>query len=301
MIYCIRFEKCTWLQYSEIMWFIVTMSLHLFYIMRCSADKDCLKSDFPLLILNVNFIFLVFYHSCTTTESWKALLFLSISRQNSITVNTKGHSRHHSYPLYVPGNPMHNPPPAPTPPRLDVHQEQLSPFSMSKSYNHLDSYTNMYTGEGYYSHDARSVHMNIGTSNVSYGCGYPSFSQGSVDASAAVDLGSPGVGGPAGSKGSWLGWIRGTVSNVGHRVAEKAKNSMDTMITTLDPQMKEFIRKYILMKLVFMWYYLKILIWSHPCHILKIYFSLVFGEIFFKAYRGIRERKKENTDVNVWL
>lgn len=65
--------------------------------------------------------------------------------------------------------------------------------------------------------------------------------QGSVDASAAVDLGSPGVGGPAGSKGSWLGWIRGTVSNVGHRVAEKAKNSMDTMITTLDPQMKEFI------------------------------------------------------------
>ncbi|XP_047498698.1 protein PRRC1-like [Penaeus chinensis] len=65
--------------------------------------------------------------------------------------------------------------------------------------------------------------------------------QGSVDASAAVDLGSPGVGGPAGNKGSWLGWIRGTVSNVGHRVAEKAKNSMDTMITTLDPQMKEFI------------------------------------------------------------
>lgn len=138
---------------------------------------------------------------------------------------------------------MHNPTPSPNPPCLDVHQEQLSPFPISKSYNHLDNYTDMCTGEGYYAHDARSVHMNIGASNVSYGYGYPSFSQGSVDASAAVDLGSPGVGGPAGNKGSWFGWIRGTVSNVGHRVAEKAKNSMDTMITTLDPQMKDFIRK----------------------------------------------------------
>ncbi|XP_042242288.1 protein PRRC1-like isoform X2 [Homarus americanus] len=69
----------------------------------------------------------------------------------------------------------------------------------------------------------------------------PPVSQGSVDAS--VDLGSPGVGGPSGKPGGngWFGWIRGTVSSVGHRVAERAKTSMDTMITTLDPQMKEYI------------------------------------------------------------
>ncbi|XP_064120499.1 protein PRRC1-like isoform X2 [Macrobrachium nipponense] len=66
----------------------------------------------------------------------------------------------------------------------------------------------------------------------------PPPSAGNVEAS--VDLGSPGVGvGP--SKPGWFGWIRGTVSNVGHKVAEKARSSMDTMITTLDPQMKEFI------------------------------------------------------------
>ncbi|KAK8729665.1 hypothetical protein OTU49_008257 [Cherax quadricarinatus] len=72
---------------------------------------------------------------------------------------------------------------------------------------------------------------------------HPPVSEGSVDASASVDLGSPSVAEPAGKPGGsgWLGWIRGTVSSVSHRVAEKAKTSMDTMITTLDPQMKEFI------------------------------------------------------------
>ncbi|KAG0720518.1 Protein PRRC1 [Chionoecetes opilio] len=76
----------------------------------------------------------------------------------------------------------------------------------------------------------------------------PPSSHGSTDASASVDIGtpgSPGVGGPGGAKRQdghgWFGWIRGTVSNVGHRVAERAKTSMDSMITTLDPQMKEFI------------------------------------------------------------
>lgn len=39
----------------------------------------------------------------------------------------------------------------------------------------------------------------------------------------------------------WVGWLKGTVSNVGQKVAQKAKTSMDTMITTLDPQMKEFL------------------------------------------------------------
>ncbi|CAL4112658.1 unnamed protein product [Meganyctiphanes norvegica] len=73
----------------------------------------------------------------------------------------------------------------------------------------------------------------------------PQSPTGSVETSA-VSLGSPTSlepsGGGQGKGGSWMGWIKGTVSSVGTKVAEKAKNSMDTMITTLDPQMKEFIR-----------------------------------------------------------
>lgn len=40
-------------------------------------------------------------------------------------------------------------------------------------------------------------------------------------------------------------WVKGAVSTGGllHRVAEKAKSSVDSMITTLDPQMKEYICK----------------------------------------------------------
>lgn len=71
----------------------------------------------------------------------------------------------------------------------------------------------------------------------------PPNSHSSATATASVDLGSPGV--VTSSKRNegpgWFGWIRGTVSTVGHRVAERAKTSMDSMITTLDPQMKEFI------------------------------------------------------------
>lgn len=39
-------------------------------------------------------------------------------------------------------------------------------------------------------------------------------------------------------------WVKGAVSTGGilHRVAEKAKSSVDTMITTLDPQMKEYLK-----------------------------------------------------------
>ncbi|XP_053614697.1 protein PRRC1-like [Plodia interpunctella] len=39
-------------------------------------------------------------------------------------------------------------------------------------------------------------------------------------------------------------WVKGAVSTGGilHRVAEKAKSSVDSMITTLDPQMKEYLR-----------------------------------------------------------
>lgn len=155
----------------------------------------------------------------------------------------KTHSRHHSYPVYVPGNPMYSPPPPPTPPCLVVQQEQAN-ISLSKSQNHIHSYSvvdppaesNLYYSDPYFP-----------TRNNVYGYAYAPISEGSTHASASVDLGSPGVvettkrnEGPG-----WLGWIRGTVSNVGHRVAERAKTSMDSMITTLDPQMKEFIRKYV--------------------------------------------------------
>lgn len=40
-----------------------------------------------------------------------------------------------------------------------------------------------------------------------------------------------------------FGWMKGAVSNNGilQKVAEKAKSSVDTIVTTLDPQMKEYI------------------------------------------------------------
>lgn len=40
--------------------------------------------------------------------------------------------------------------------------------------------------------------------------------------------------------GRLLSWVKGAVG----RVAEKAKNSVDSMITTLDPQMREFLCTY---------------------------------------------------------
>ncbi|KAF2884239.1 hypothetical protein ILUMI_21931 [Ignelater luminosus] len=43
--------------------------------------------------------------------------------------------------------------------------------------------------------------------------------------------------------GGFIGWMKGAVATGGilSRVAEKAKNSVDSMITTLDPQMREYI------------------------------------------------------------
>ncbi|XP_044735578.1 protein PRRC1-like [Chrysoperla carnea] len=45
------------------------------------------------------------------------------------------------------------------------------------------------------------------------------------------------------NQGGLFGWMKGAVSTGGifSKVAEKAKNSVDSMITTLDPQMREFI------------------------------------------------------------
>lgn len=42
-----------------------------------------------------------------------------------------------------------------------------------------------------------------------------------------------------------FGWMKGAVSNNGilQKVAEKAKSSVDTIVTTLDPQMKEYISR----------------------------------------------------------
>ena len=62
---------------------------------------------------------------------------------------------------------------------------------------------------------------------------------------AALDLGPGTPGANTQDQAGWIGWFKGTVSSVGSKVAEKAKTSMDTMITTLDPQMKEFIRKFL--------------------------------------------------------
>lgn len=42
-----------------------------------------------------------------------------------------------------------------------------------------------------------------------------------------------------------MGWMKGAADVSGgllQKIGEKAMNSMDTLVTTLDPQMKEFIR-----------------------------------------------------------
>lgn len=42
-------------------------------------------------------------------------------------------------------------------------------------------------------------------------------------------------------------WVKGAMSSGGilQKVAEKAKSSVDSMITTLDPQMKEYLREFL--------------------------------------------------------
>jgi len=55
------------------------------------------------------------------------------------------------------------------------------------------------------------------------------------------------VGGDPNTGNGLMSWMRGAVGSGGQilsKVAEKAKNSMDSMITTLDPQMRDFICKF---------------------------------------------------------
>ena len=52
-------------------------------------------------------------------------------------------------------------------------------------------------------------------------------------------------------KGGLFGWIPG--KGILAKVAEKARSSVDTMITTLDPQMKEFICEQNLSSLLFIY------------------------------------------------
>ncbi|XP_022186515.2 protein PRRC1 [Nilaparvata lugens] len=63
-----------------------------------------------------------------------------------------------------------------------------------------------------------------------------------------------GAGAVAGEGGFGLmGWVRGAVdtsSSIVSKVAEKAKSSVDTMITTLDPQMKELLSPSVLFEVV---------------------------------------------------
>ena len=61
------------------------------------------------------------------------------------------------------------------------------------------------------------------------------------------------AGGQHGGRGI-MGWLSG--NRVFSRVVEKTKSSMETMITTLDPGMKEIISQYTLTSLHFMCFYL---------------------------------------------
>ena len=62
-------------------------------------------------------------------------------------------------------------------------------------------------------------------------------------AAAPAAVAGLGAGGAAEQGEGWLGWLRDTVqkSEVLTKVAERARTSMDSMITTLDPQMRDII------------------------------------------------------------
>lgn len=45
------------------------------------------------------------------------------------------------------------------------------------------------------------------------------------------------------SKGDLFNWMKGSSSSIFSMVAEKAKNSVDAVLTTLDPQMKDTLNR----------------------------------------------------------
>lgn len=78
------------------------------------------------------------------------------------------------------------------------------------------------------------IHMDKGTTVSSPDSGGESCTVTTETASSAGSI--SGVGG-------LFNWVRDAVGNNGilTKVADKAKSSVDSMITTLDPQMKEFL------------------------------------------------------------
>lgn len=84
------------------------------------------------------------------------------------------------------------------------------------------------------------------TSCIVQSCDLPYFSSSPVIPASKGDITTsvPPVETAAASAGL-LGWVKGAVGSGGLllKVAEKAKSSVDSMITTLDPQMREFLCK----------------------------------------------------------
>lgn len=52
----------------------------------------------------------------------------------------------------------------------------------------------------------------------------------------------------ASSKGDLFNWMKGSSSSIFSMVAEKAKNSVDAVLTTLDPQMKDTLNRKLIKK-----------------------------------------------------
>lgn len=60
-----------------------------------------------------------------------------------------------------------------------------------------------------------------------------------VPISSPTDANKTVKGEPVSSKADLFNWMKGSSSSIFSMVAEKAKNSVDAVLTTLDPQMKD--------------------------------------------------------------